>query len=83
MFQLSDTRKIGTLLVSLGVFFFFLGILLFFDSKLLAMGNIMFLVGFTFLSGMRRSLHFFGLYGDNLKDRWIKRGRGIITFLGK
>mmetsp|Transcript_6466 Transcript_6466/g.8229 ORF Transcript_6466/g.8229 Transcript_6466/m.8229 type:complete len:150 (-) Transcript_6466:576-1025(-) len=82
MFQLSDTRKIGTLLLFLGVVFLLLGMMLFFDSKLLAMGNIMFLVGFTFLSGIRRTLEFFGFMGDRMKERWQRRWRGIITFLG-
>merc|ERR1712176_98435 len=56
--------------------------MLFFDSKLLAMGNILFLVGFTFLSGIRRTLEFFGFAGDRMKERWKKRWRGIVTFLG-
>jgi singapore isolate B (sub-type 7) whole genome shotgun sequence assembly, scaffold_0 len=39
----SDNRKIGVILVSLGVTLLVLGVILFFDSALLAMGNILFL----------------------------------------
>ena len=39
----SDNRKIGVILVSLGVTLLVLGEILFFDSALLAMGNILFL----------------------------------------
>lgn len=37
--------KIGTLLVSLGFLFLFLGVILFLDSGLLTIGNILVLVG--------------------------------------
>lgn len=39
----TDNRKIGVILVSLGVTLLVLGVVLFFDSALLAMGNILFL----------------------------------------
>ena len=38
MMGLSDNAKIGTLLVSLGFLFLFLGVLLFFDAGLMAIG---------------------------------------------
>lgn len=84
MFQISDNKKIGTFLLFLGVFFLFLGVMLLFDRKLLAMGNILFLTGFTFLTGMRRTMEFFGFLGDRerVRERWAKRWRGIITFWG-
>mmetsp|Transcript_450 Transcript_450/g.1078 ORF Transcript_450/g.1078 Transcript_450/m.1078 type:complete len:148 (-) Transcript_450:1009-1452(-) len=80
--MLSDLRKIGLGLLGLGVFFLLLGMLLLFDRKLLAMGNILFLVGFTLLSTPRRTAEFFGLYGDRVRDRWQKRWRGLVTFFG-
>ena len=46
------------------------------------MGNILFLVGFTFLSGIKATLEFFGLYGERVVERWKKRWRGLITFMG-
>jgi hypothetical protein len=36
--MMSDNAKIGTLLVSLGFLFLFLGVLLFFDAGLMAIG---------------------------------------------
>ncbi len=82
MFAISDSKKIGTFLLFLGIFFLFLGVLLLFDRKLLAMGNIMFLTGFTFISGLRRTLEFFGFMGERMRERWEKRWRGILTFWG-
>jgi len=47
------------------------------------MGNILFLTGFAFLSGIKRTLEFFGLgCNERMKERWQKRWRGILTFLG-
>eukprot|EP00753_Platysulcus_tardus_P004893 PLAT1275.1.p2 GENE.PLAT1275.1~~PLAT1275.1.p2 ORF type:complete len:140 (-),score=52.15 PLAT1275.1:447-866(-) len=59
MFAMSDNRKIGTLLLLLGVLFLGLGVVLFFDRALLMMGNVLFLAGFTFLSGLTSTLSFF------------------------
>jgi len=82
MLSLSDNRKIGTFLLFLGVFFLFLGVMLLFDRKLLAMGNILFLTGFAFLSGIQRTAEFFGFFGPRMRERWEKRWRGIVTFWG-
>mmetsp|Transcript_17340 Transcript_17340/g.25697 ORF Transcript_17340/g.25697 Transcript_17340/m.25697 type:complete len:114 (+) Transcript_17340:3-344(+) len=46
------------------------------------MGNILFLVGFSFLTGLRRTLEFFGFMGEHMRERWERRWRGIITFWG-
>jgi hypothetical protein len=46
------------------------------------MGNILFLTGFGFLSGLARTLEFFGLGGSKWRERWRSRWRGIATFLG-
>ena len=73
MFQVSDSAKIGTLLVFLGVGFLMLGVMLFFDSALLALGNIMFLVGFTLLTGPGRTIVFFSK---------ADRRRGVLCFIG-
>jgi hypothetical protein len=80
--MISDQKKIGTFLLFVGIFFLFLGMLLLFDRKLLAMGNILFLVGFAFLSGLRRTLEFFGFMGAHMRERWERRWRGIVTFWG-
>jgi len=34
------------------------------------------------MSGPFQTLKFFGLAGENMKDRWTKRGRGLVTFMG-
>ncbi|XP_061780037.1 vesicle transport protein GOT1A [Nerophis lumbriciformis] len=54
-----DTIKIGVGLVGFGFFFLLFGVLLYFDSVLLAFGNILFLTGLTFIIGLRRTAHFF------------------------
>jgi len=73
MFAMSDTKKIGTGLLFLGVLFLFLGVMLFFDRGLLALGNILFLTGFAFLSGPMRTYEFF-----MRRKMW----RGSACFLG-
>uniref|UniRef100_A0A3B5A3M5 Golgi transport 1A n=1 Tax=Stegastes partitus TaxID=144197 RepID=A0A3B5A3M5_9TELE len=45
-------------LMGFGLFFLLFGVLLYFDSVLLAIGNIMFLAGFTSMIGFRRTAHF-------------------------
>jgi len=56
---LTDAQKIGVGLVSFGVFFFFLGIVLFFDAPFLALGNILFVSGIVLLIGPRKTFYFF------------------------
>lgn len=55
----SDNRKIGIGLVGFGSLFLALGILLFFDRGLLALGNLLLLAGIILLIGTRKALHFF------------------------
>lgn len=59
MFEVSDTQKIGIGLVGFGLTFLLLGVILFFDSALLAMGNIMFITGVTLLIGLQNAFKFF------------------------
>lgn len=58
-FAMNDFRKIGIGLTTFGLGFTFLGILLFFDKGLLAMGNVLFLAGVTLIIGAQRSVRFF------------------------
>jgi len=45
--------------VSIGIFFLIGGLLLFFDRAMLAMGNILFLIGLTIIIGPQKTLLFF------------------------
>ncbi|KAG2174025.1 hypothetical protein INT44_000139 [Umbelopsis vinacea] len=70
---LTDTQKIGAGLTAFGTFFMFLGIMMLFDSGLIAIGNILFLSGITAIIGPRSTLLFF------MRREKI---RGTICFLG-
>jgi hypothetical protein len=69
----SDNTKIGTGLLFLGCVFLFLGCLFLFDSAMLALGDILFLLGLTLTIGVSRTVRFF-----SRPDRM----RGIIAFFG-
>ncbi|KAF8473148.1 got1 family protein [Kalaharituber pfeilii] len=56
---LSDTQKVGAGFCSGGGFFFLFGLMLFFDRAMLAMGNILFLIGITLLLGAKKTFNFF------------------------
>uniref|UniRef100_K3X7C2 Vesicle transport protein n=1 Tax=Globisporangium ultimum (strain ATCC 200006 / CBS 805.95 / DAOM BR144) TaxID=431595 RepID=K3X7C2_GLOUD len=71
--MLDDNRKIGTLLLGIGFVFIMLGVLLFFDAALLALGDVLFLCGLALTIGLTRTIRFF-----TRKERW----RGIVCFLG-
>ena len=75
MALISDNTKIGMFMTGLGVFFLLLGILFFFDAGLLAIGNVLFLVGIPLMIGWRRALDFFNP---------MKRAgstRGVVCFV--
>ncbi|CAI8591680.1 unnamed protein product [Vicia faba] len=52
-YDIDETKKIGIGLIGFGIFFTFLGIVLFFDRGLLALGNIFWLAGVAILLGWR------------------------------
>ncbi|GMP95592.1 hypothetical protein CsSME_00044581 [Camellia sinensis var. sinensis] len=58
-FEMNDRKKIGLGLTAFGILFSFLGIILFFDKGLLAMGNILFLSGVTITIGPKSAMQFF------------------------
>ncbi|KAK4930866.1 Golgi Transport [Elasticomyces elasticus] len=68
---LSDGQKFGVAFCSGGFFFLVFGLILFFDRALLAMGNILFLVGITLLLGPARTFAFFAR-----RNKW----RGSAAF---
>ncbi|GAB7363160.1 hypothetical protein MBLNU230_g3444t1 [Neophaeotheca triangularis] len=68
---LTPRTEIGVAFCSGGGFFLLLGLILFFDRALLAMGNILFLLGITLLLGPSRTFLFFAR-----KQKW----RGSLAF---
>ncbi|PQM40652.1 vesicle transport protein GOT1 [Prunus yedoensis var. nudiflora] len=52
-YELTEQKKIGLGLLGFGLFFTFLGVVLFFDRGLLALGNIFWLTGVALLLGFR------------------------------
>lgn len=58
-FEMDEQKKIGLGLIGFGIFFSFLGVLLFFDRGLLALGNILWLAGVAFLLGWYSTWKFF------------------------
>ncbi|OBT62163.1 hypothetical protein VE03_08355 [Pseudogymnoascus sp. 23342-1-I1] len=56
---LSDSQKVGVAFCSGGAFFLIFGVFLFFDRAMLAMGNILFLIGLTAIIGPAKTLLFF------------------------
>lgn len=59
MLPVTDFQKIGVGLAGFGIAFLFLGVVLFFDKGLLAIGNILFISGLTFVIGLERTSRFF------------------------
>jgi len=70
---LTDGQKIGVALTSFGAFFMLLGVILFFDGALLALGNILFLAGLTLIIGPQKTFYFFARR---------QKLRGSICFFG-
>ncbi|MCJ1318109.1 Golgi Transport [Xylographa vitiligo] len=56
---LSDTQKVGVAFCSGGGFFFTGGVIMFFDRAMLAMGNILFLLGLPLIIGPQKTVLFF------------------------
>ncbi|KAH9971110.1 vesicle transport protein [Lactifluus volemus] len=56
---LTDMQKIGVGLTSFGALFMLLGVMLFFDGALLALGNILFLGGLFLIIGPQKTFYVF------------------------
>ncbi|GAB0131556.1 hypothetical protein EsDP_00000021 [Epichloe bromicola] len=56
---MSDSQKIGVVFCSGGGLFLIGGVMLLFDRAMLAMGNILFLIGLTIIIGPQKTLLFF------------------------
>lgn len=59
MLWLTETQKFGVFFTSAGSLFFFLGIMSFFDSSLLILSNILFIIGVILIIGTQKTLYFF------------------------
>lgn len=57
--SLTRRKEIGVAFCSGGGFFLLGGVLLFFDRAMLAMGNILFLIGLTLIIGLQKTFAFF------------------------
>jgi len=66
-------QKIGVGLTSFGALFMMLGVMLFFDGALLALGNILFLGGLFLIIGPQKTFYFFARRN---------KLRGTACFLG-
>ena len=72
-FLVSDNMKVGILMTGLGVLFLLLGVVLLFDSGLLAIGNVLFLTGIALIIGVRECGKFFSPFRKG-------RTRGVVCF---
>ncbi|KAK6266180.1 hypothetical protein QUC31_017017 [Theobroma cacao] len=59
VYEITEQKKIGLGLIGFGIFFSFLGVILFFDRGLLALGNIFCLAGVAILIGWYSTLQLF------------------------
>eukprot|EP00386_Alphamonas_edax_P014356 GDKI01044134.1.p1 GENE.GDKI01044134.1~~GDKI01044134.1.p1 ORF type:complete len:139 (-),score=18.54 GDKI01044134.1:33-449(-) len=81
MLSLDDNRKLGIGLLALGMLLSGLGIVLFFDRALLALGNMAFLAGICFMLGFSKTAKFF-LKRDKLQGTAFFFGGFIIIVWG-
>jgi len=79
--QISDFQKIGVGLAGFGITFLFLGMILFFDKGLLAIGNILFICGLAFVIGLERTFRFF-FQQHKLKATGFFVGGMFIVLIG-
>ncbi|ELU01484.1 hypothetical protein CAPTEDRAFT_222856 [Capitella teleta] len=72
---------IGVGLAGFGIAFLFLGVMLFFDKGLLAIGNILFICGLAFVIGLERTFRFF-FQPHKLRGTGFFFGGIVIVLLG-
>ena len=77
--MISDNAKIGTGLLALGMTLLFLGMLFFFDAALLALGDILFLMGLTLTIGPSRTMRFFSRK-DRIRGAFSNLWLDIFSF---
>mmetsp|Transcript_68261 Transcript_68261/g.189573 ORF Transcript_68261/g.189573 Transcript_68261/m.189573 type:complete len:82 (+) Transcript_68261:256-501(+) len=57
--MIGENQKIGVMLFALGMGFLFFGVIMFFDTTLLTIGNVLFLAGVGFIKGPAATINFF------------------------
>mmetsp|Transcript_6440 Transcript_6440/g.13122 ORF Transcript_6440/g.13122 Transcript_6440/m.13122 type:complete len:143 (-) Transcript_6440:31-459(-) len=74
--MIGENQKIGVMLFALGMGFLFFGVIMFFDTTLLTIGNVLFLAGVGFIKGPAATINFFQtrLQGGG--------ARGVVLFFG-
>jgi hypothetical protein len=72
---LEDNQKIGIGLICLGLAFVLLGVVLLFDSSLIAIGNALFLAGLCFAIGFKRTINLFTRYVKPVRQGRATRSR--------
>ncbi|KAF4799759.1 Vesicle transport protein GOT1A [Turdus rufiventris] len=73
--------EIGMGLTGFGVFFLFFGMILFFDKALLAIGNVLFVAGLSFVIGLERTFRFF-FQKHKMKATGFFLGGVLIVLIG-
>uniref|UniRef100_A0AC11DVT8 KiSS-1 metastasis suppressor n=1 Tax=Ovis aries TaxID=9940 RepID=A0AC11DVT8_SHEEP len=76
----TEESEIGVGTTGFGIFFILFGMLLYFDSVLLAFGNLLFLTGLSFIIGLRRTFSFF-FQRHKLKGTSFFLGGVVIVLL--
>mmetsp|Transcript_12756 Transcript_12756/g.16765 ORF Transcript_12756/g.16765 Transcript_12756/m.16765 type:complete len:139 (+) Transcript_12756:102-518(+) len=78
---MDDNRKIGTGLLVLGFIFLFFGVILFFDSGLLAIGDLLFLSGIAMTIGLSYTVRFFARK-DRIRGTVVFFAGIVLVFVG-
>ena len=77
-----DQKKIGIMLCGMGALFFFFGVMLFGDTGLLAVGDVLFLVGCTLITGFAGTKNIFLAKGRLVGTVFFFLGIALIVVVG-
>ena len=77
-----DQKKIGMMLCGMGALFFFFGVMLFGDTGLLAVGDVLFLVGCCLITGLGGIKKIFLAKGRLVGTVFFFLGIFLVVFIG-